>query len=408
MQLQNLHDTIMAKMNAVIIATIFCFATCCARVANFRGIPPEAKMNTSQMIRYFGYPVEEHHVTTEDGYILSLQRIPKGKKGVPPNGGVVFLQHGLVSSSADYVMNLPENSLGFILADLGYDVWLGNSRGNTYSNKHVNMSIHDPKFWAFSWDEMAKYDLPASINYALSVAKQKQLFYIGHSQGTSIAFAGFGQNPDLAKKIKVFFALAPVTTVGHIKGAIKVLSYFTPEVEFLIKILGVRDFAPSNWLIKLLADTICDVKVTESICANIIFLLCGYDTSNLDKSRLPIYVSHTPAGTSSQDIIHFAQMVKSNQFQAYDYGKNGNMQHYNQATPPLYKVSDNPVPTAIFTATNDWLADPIDVAKLKPQIKHLIFSKNIEKWNHLDFIWGESAYKLIYPDIINLMKKFMN
>ena len=78
---------------------------------------------------------------------------------------------------------------------------------------------------------MAKYDLPASINYALSVAKQKQLFYIGHSQGTSIAFAGFGQNPDLAKKIKVFFALAPVTTVGHIKGAIKVLSYFTPEVE---------------------------------------------------------------------------------------------------------------------------------------------------------------------------------
>ena len=101
------------------------------------------------MIRYFGYPVEEHHVTTEDGYILSLQRIPKGKKGVPPNGGVVFLQHGLVSSSADYVMNLPDNSLGFILADLGYDVWLGNSRGNTYSNKHVNMSIHDPKFWAF-------------------------------------------------------------------------------------------------------------------------------------------------------------------------------------------------------------------------------------------------------------------
>ena len=101
------------------------------------------------MIRYFGYPAEEHHVTTKDGYILSLQRIPRGKKGVPPNGGVVFMQHGLLSSSADFVMNLPESSLGFILADLGYDVWLGNSRGNTYSNKHVNMSIHDPKFWAF-------------------------------------------------------------------------------------------------------------------------------------------------------------------------------------------------------------------------------------------------------------------
>ena len=103
----------------------------------------------SQMIKFYGYPAEEHHVVTEDGYILSLQRIPKGIKGVPSNGQVVFMQHGLVSSSADYVMNLPEQSLGFILADLGYDVWLGNSRGNTYSNKHVNMTTDDPKFWAF-------------------------------------------------------------------------------------------------------------------------------------------------------------------------------------------------------------------------------------------------------------------
>ena len=78
---------------------------------------------------------------------------------------------------------------------------------------------------------MAKYDLPAAIDYALLISKQKQLFYVGHSQGTLIAFAGFGQNPDLAQKVKAFFALAPVTTVGHIKGAIKVLSYFTPEVE---------------------------------------------------------------------------------------------------------------------------------------------------------------------------------
>ena len=78
---------------------------------------------------------------------------------------------------------------------------------------------------------MAKYDLPAAINYALGVSKQKQLFYVGHSQGTLIAFAGFGRNHDLAQKVKAFFALAPVTTVGNIKGAIKVISYVTPEVE---------------------------------------------------------------------------------------------------------------------------------------------------------------------------------
>lgn len=73
---------------------------------------------------------------------------------------------------------------GYILADAGYDVWLGNNRGNKYSRKH---KILDPnknaeKFWDFSWNEMGKYDLPAEIDYVLSNTGQDSLFYAGHSQ----------------------------------------------------------------------------------------------------------------------------------------------------------------------------------------------------------------------------------
>ena len=38
----------------------------------------------------------------------------------------------------------------YMLADLGYDVWLGNARGNTYSRSHVNMTADDPDFWKFT------------------------------------------------------------------------------------------------------------------------------------------------------------------------------------------------------------------------------------------------------------------
>ncbi len=35
----------------------------------------------TEMIEYWGYPVEEHRVTTDDGYILTMHRIPYGKDG---------------------------------------------------------------------------------------------------------------------------------------------------------------------------------------------------------------------------------------------------------------------------------------------------------------------------------------
>ena len=116
------------------------------------------------------------------------------------------------------MLNQPDQSLGYILADLGFDVWLGNMRGNTYGRKHVKYVTNSDEFWDFSFDEMAAYDLPAMINFVLNFTDQNQLFYVGHSQGSLIGFARFNSDLDLASKIRLFIGLGPVATVGHLNG----------------------------------------------------------------------------------------------------------------------------------------------------------------------------------------------
>ena len=64
------------------------------------------------------------------------------------------------------------------------------------------------------------------VNYVLETTGQTELFYAGHSQGTVMGFAGFTVNQTLAKQIKAFFALAPVTTVKHIAGLFAFISEY--------------------------------------------------------------------------------------------------------------------------------------------------------------------------------------
>ncbi len=106
------------------IFKIFVFVLCLAILSS--ASDPDENVSTPDLIRSKGYPVEEHDVTTEDGYILTMHRINRNADPKP----VVFLQHGLLDSSSTWVVNFASQSLGFILADNNYDVWLGNMRGN--------------------------------------------------------------------------------------------------------------------------------------------------------------------------------------------------------------------------------------------------------------------------------------
>ena len=300
---------------------------------------PEASMTMEEIVKHYGYDVERHWATTKDGYILGMYRIPRGIKESKTATGkpVVFLQHALLDSSWAYVCNPPANSLAYLLADKGYDVWMGNNRGNVHSTNHTKgrAYVEGRQFWRFSWQEMALQDLPTQLNYALRVSGQKSLSYVGHSQGTLQAFTGFSANQDLAKKIDKFFAFAPVAFMEHqfglasstmrlLGGTIETFGSTTGGLGWFLSrfnaaILntkkGIKRFDPKVLLDPLLkqADELCDIKVGTtkvggSMCGGLISVIVG-PSKNLDPDRMSVYISQTPAGTSLMNMVHFFEMT---------------------------------------------------------------------------------------------------
>ncbi|GMR62747.1 hypothetical protein PMAYCL1PPCAC_32942 [Pristionchus mayeri] len=387
-----------------------------ATVATVAAHDPEVDMSAPEMIRYWGYPVEEVQTTTDDGYVLTMHRIRYGRAGPGPDGEckpVVLMQHGLECDSTNWIANLPENSAAFMFADAGFDVWLGNNRGNTYSKNHISIDPKKEQFWEFSWDEMAQKDLPAMIDVVLEITGHPDLYYVAHSQGTLQMFSKLSMDKDFAQKIRKFFALAPVGTVKHIKGLMAVLAeWFLPEFDLWLDVFGQGEFFPSNEIMDLFAKWICGTtNIGEDLCDNFMFLICGPESDQFNKTRTEVYVSHTPAGTSTQNIQHWAQMVKSGTVSRYDYGSSkSNQKHYGQSKPPSYDFSKINNDMYLYWSDDDWLADAEDITgyllnSLNPN--HIKANHHLPGYNHLDFIWGMNAAKDIYQPIIDLLREEM-
>ena len=167
----------------------------------------------------------------------------------------------------------------------------------------------------------------------------------------------------------------------------------------------MREFLPSSNLIKYVAENGCPLE--ERMCDNVLFLIAGFDKSNLNATRTPVYYSHTPAGTSVQNMLHFAQLIRNEgTFSKYDYGFLKNFYKYGSSSPPAYQLKNVKVPVVLISGSKDTLADPKDVAWLKTQLPHVLKFKQIQGYNHLDFIWGMSAREKVYKHLIAIIKKY--
>ncbi|XP_074037760.1 lipase member K isoform X2 [Leptinotarsa decemlineata] len=250
---------------------------------------PDVGKDIYQLLHDYGYPVETHYVFTEDGYVLRMQRIPNGKNMVDTEKTkpAVLLMHGLLSGSADWLIMGPNKSLGYMLADAGFDVWLGNSRGSTWSRNHLKLdpTVDAKKFWDFSFEDCGHYDLPATIDHIIEKTGQDRIFYIGHSQGTSQYFAMASLRPEYNDKIALMTALAPVAYLGHLSSPwMRFAMKYMDILSTVADILNINEFLGHSELITLVSKLACsDGSPLQEICATFLFSVCGFDSEELDR-----------------------------------------------------------------------------------------------------------------------------
>ncbi|EYC00275.1 hypothetical protein Y032_0116g533 [Ancylostoma ceylanicum] len=373
-------------------------------------IDPECYMTVPEITRHFGYPSEVHLVRTQDDYILELHRIPHGRNQFRSSDRpVVFLQHGIFADGFNWTPNLANQSAAFVFADAGFDVWIANSRGTPPSQKHIGYGPDDVRFWNFTWQDISAYDLSSSIDYVLQKTGHNDLYYIGHSQGTMVMFAKLAEDPSFGRKIRHFHALAPVATVSHIGGLFHIFgNYLMDFADFVLHRIPNSPLALPKILQKIMGF-FCSLPLAQGVCTLDIGFIDGSEKM-FNNTRVGVYLCHTPAATSSKNLLHWVQVVKSRKVEKFDYGEEGNMKEYGMKTPPIYDLRNIKTPTFLYWSKDDILADTEDIREtiLASMNETIRGNYELPHYTHLDFVFGINATTDLYRPIIEEIRRDAN
>ncbi|XP_049833571.1 lipase 1-like isoform X5 [Schistocerca gregaria] len=336
---------------ALAVSTLLagCFAA--APPGNDSEIDPLLLLTTDEIARMDGYDSEKHLVKTRDGYLLTLHRV-RSREG-PAKRPPLLLLHGLLSGSDGFVLGGPGRSAAYVFADAGYDVWLGNFRGNFYSRRHVSLSPAERAFWMFSFQEMGEQDIPAMLDVMFATTAARRTSVVCHSAGCTA--------------LLVMLALPASRHSRAIRMAAMLAPAYIPH---------------------------------PSIFSNIL-------TPGL-VSRLSFDIAHLVAGASVYSTIHFRQLIKSGQFRMYDYGEEDNMKQYGQPEPPLFDLSQITAPISIHYGHKDTTVTRKEAERLFGALPLRIglFEVPDKKFTHIDFLISDNAKEVLYDNLTKIIKSY--
>ncbi|KAI8434025.1 hypothetical protein MSG28_012176 [Choristoneura fumiferana] len=365
----------------------------------------DGKLNFTQLATKYGYSADQYDLTTEDGYILTLFNLPG-------NGPSVLLFHG-VDDICDTFIIRGNISISITLANAGYNIWLGNSRGTKYGRRHVTLDpdANKEEFWDYSFHEIGSYDLAATIDFIRNKTGEDSIATIGHSQGTTAHYVLASTRPEYNERIKVTISLAPIAFLSNLAPPVSLVADVGPAISLLFKSLGMEEILQDRKALSNIVTLICSKGlISYALCGfGALFPFSGVDPSNIEPEFLRTIFGHYPAATSRKSLVHFDQVYLRKRFSQYDYGTIKNLAKYGSIAPPDYDLSAITAKIALIAGKNDQLSKVKDVEHLRDRLPNVVHYEVSEPklWSHLDFVWAKTLPIHVYPTIFKILEKYV-
>lgn len=278
-----------------------------------------------------------------------------------------------MSNSDTWIENFADKAPAFTLLRAGYDVWLGNNRGNSHSLQHTTKKPTDPDFYFYSFQELGDYDLPTQIDKVLELTGKSSLSYIGHSQGTSQMFYALAKNEAAFKdKINLFVALAPITRLDHTTNSM--LQNWgnngTEDMKKVMKETGIHINAMFTPIFQTMMTSTC--KAIPTMCQAARELIFGKEDGVNHPLSSTHHCSRVPDTASFQQLDHFSKV-----FAAKDFVD------YSGAHLDLTQIKN--VPVMVVQGSKDDLSTPTDGKWAYDQLGKGVSYQVIDGFNHGSF-----------------------
>lgn len=335
-----------------------------------------------ELRKYFydnrGNADELHHVTTDDGVEIALNRYRPEEPGEP-----VLAVHGFGVNHRH--LDLNENlSLPCYLRDNGYDCWAIELRGRGDSEVPNE---------SWNYDDYVNHDLPSAIDYILQRTGYPQLHWGGHSMGAMLYYSLAGTKPDYQDKIA-----SAVAGQGPFHGR----SSRQREASEPAQSTGFEDvFLPT-------LETLRRLRIPITGAARVGGFWYPQLRRILPDPLIHFFLNpeHTSPETLKQSTVRMVERVSPNVLgQFFDWAVNRHWIDSSGNVDYRQHIEDIEVPTRVIAGAIDKLCPPHNqkagYEELGSSSKDYVLASTEEgfsvDYSHLDFIQGDNAPDEIYP-----------